>query len=186
MAILQGGGGATTKGKWKCSGGGTWCSWCSECFLRVSPLSPTSPFIAEDGCKGAFESLPPLIYFTHGSNHTCPTRVHACPSRVWISSRESARQASIFRNLRFFHMGIVSRWIISLPPLSSSIWATCKDSHCSHHWLALQLMAVCAHEKTLGCNACCWYIIFIYLLLFLEGVHPAHLFDIPYQILRLM
>ena len=85
-------------------------------------LTPASPFIAvRDGCKGGLRE-PSFTYFTHGSMHACPTRVHACPSNNIEKCERDCRQTSIFRNLSnpcFVHVGIVSLWIIGSPLCTS-------------------------------------------------------------------
>ena len=72
--------------------------------VLCSLLEPSVSFYSREGWLQGGLREPSFTYFTHGSMHTCPTRVYACPSNNIEKCERECRQTSIFRNLCFLHV----------------------------------------------------------------------------------
>ena len=100
---------ARLRRKW-CSGGESRCFECSVlsrllcCFL----LEPSVSFYSREGWLQGGLREPSFTYFTHGSMHTCPTRVYACPSNN-IEKCERVPTSFNLQESLLSSRGIVSR-----------------------------------------------------------------------------
>ena len=93
-----------------------WCSSgesrCSECFvlsrLLCYLLEPSVSFYSREGWLQSGLREPSFTYFTYGSMHACPTRIHACPSNN-IEKCERVPTSFNLQESLLSSRGIVSR-----------------------------------------------------------------------------
>ena len=99
---------ARLRRKW-CSGGESRCFECSVLsHLLCSLLEPSVSFYSREGWLQGGLREPSFTYFTHGSMHTCPTRVYACPSNN-IEKCERVPTSFNLQESLLSSRGIVSR-----------------------------------------------------------------------------
>ena len=99
---------ARLRRKW-CSGGESQCFECSVLSrLLCSLLEPSVSFYSREGWLQGGLREPSFTYFTHGSMHTCPTRVYACPSNN-IEKCERVPTSFNLQESLLSSRGIVSR-----------------------------------------------------------------------------
>ena len=95
--------------KWY-SGGESRCFECSVLsrLLCVLVVEPSVSFYSREGWLQGGLREPSFTYFTHGSMHTCLTRVHACPSNN-IEKCERVPTSFNLQESLLSSRGIVSR-----------------------------------------------------------------------------
>ena len=100
---------ARLRRKW-CSGGESRCFECSVLsrLLCVLVVEPSVSFYSREGWLQGGLREPSFTYFTHGSMHTCPTRVYACPSNN-IEKCERVPTSFNLQESLLSSRGIVSR-----------------------------------------------------------------------------
>ena len=86
--------------------------------VLCSLLEPSVSFYSREGWLQGGLREPSFTYFTHGSMHTCPTRVYACPSNN-IEKCERVPTSFNLQESLLSSRGIVSRWIIGWPLCTS-------------------------------------------------------------------
>ena len=99
---------ARLRRKW-CSCGESRCFECSVLSrLLCSLLEPSVSFYSREGWLQGGLREPSFTYFTHGSMHTCPTRVYACSSNN-IEKCERVPTSFNLQKSLLSSRGIVSR-----------------------------------------------------------------------------